>query len=206
MVGEDDMKAALKLIRTALEPGRIYRRKDLIQYSSNLDRYLPQLVEEGVLHKVKRGIYACPTNTAFGKALPNEQQLLKTFLRDEHFVVFSLSAFNALGLGTTQLYNERIVVNRKRHGEFMLGGRKYFFHRRMEVPTPKQVTQEYFVMELLNRLNELAEDQEAVLAKLKDKLPELDNKKLLYAKKHYATYSAQLKFEKIYTQKDSHAA
>ncbi len=188
----------IKPIQSALEPGKVYRRRDLTGLSSNLDRYLPKLVEKGVLRKITRGLYVCPMNTVFGEALPDEQQLLKTFLRDEHFVVFSLSVFNSLGLGTTQLYNQRIVVNRKRHGEFILGDRKYFFHRRLEVPTPKQVTREYFVMELLNRLNDLAENQQAVLKHLKEKLPDFDQKKLLYAKKHYATYSAQLKFDKIY--------
>lgn len=207
LVKRDKMlQATLKPIKSALEPGKVYRRKDLMKFSSNLDRYLPRLVEEGVLNKIKRGIYACPTNTVFGEAPPNEQQMLKTFLQDERFVVFSLGVFNSLGLGTTQLYNQRIVVNRKRHGNFILGGKHYFFHRRIEVPTPRQVTQEYFVMELLNRLNELAEDQQAVLARLKEKLPDFDHKKLLYAKKHYATYSAQLKFDKLYTRQISHAA
>ncbi len=197
-------RTALKLIKSALEPGKVYRRKDLVGFSSNLDRYLPFLLEEGVLRKVRRGIYTCPTTTAFGEAPPDEEKLLKTFLRDDHFVVFSPSVFNSLGLGTTQLYNQRIVVNRKRHGEFVLGGRTYFFHRRTEVPTSKQVTKEYFIMELLNRLNDLAEDQETILNHLKNKLADFDQKKLLYAKNHYATYSAQLKFEQLYEEK--HAA
>ena len=199
-------QTALKPIKDALVPGRVYRRRDLTKFSSNLDRYLPQLVEGGLLRKLGRGIYACPNDTVFGEAPPDEHQLLKTFLMDDHFVVFSLSVFNSLGLGTTQLYNQRIVVNRKRHGEFTLGDRKYFFHRRSEVPTSRQLTQEYFVIELLNRLNDLAENHEAVLARLREKLPDYDLKKLLYAKKHYATYSARLKFDHLYDQKDSHAA
>jgi len=199
-------QTALKPIKSALEPGKVYRRRDLVKFSSNLDRYLPKLVAEGVLRKLRRGLYACPADTAFGEAPPDEQRLLKTFLKDDHFVVFSLSVFNSLGLGTTQLYNQRIVVNRKRHGEFVLGERAYFFHRRREVPSSKQLTTEYFVIELLNRLNELAEDQDAVLTRLKEKLVTFDTKRLLYAKKHYATYSAQLKLDKIYDRGMRHAA
>jgi len=191
------LKAALKPILSALVPGKVYRRKELTKLSTNLDRYLPQMVEQGLLRKLSRGLYSCPEQTVFGEAPPNESELLRTFLRDDHFVVFSPSIFNTLGLGTTQLYNRRIVVNRKRHGEFTLGNRTYFFHRRMEVPKLKQVTKEYLVMELLNRLNELAEDQESVLKRLKEKLPTFDAKKLHFAKEHYATYSAQLKFDAL---------
>lgn len=198
-------QTSLKTIKAALVPGKVYRRRDLTKFSSNLDRYLPQLVEDGLLRKLSRGVYACPSNTVFGETPPDEYQLLKTFLMDEHFVVFSPSVFNSLGLGTTQLYNQRIVINRRRHGEFMLGDRKYFFHRRLEVPTQRQLNQEYFVMELFNRLNDLVENRDEVLMRLKEKLSDFDDKKLLYAKKHYATYSARLKFDLLYDQKNSHA-
>lgn len=190
-------KTAVSQLKAALKPGKVYRRRDLAKFSTNIDRHLSQLLEEGALRKIRQGIYACPSPTAFGEALPDEHQLLKTFLRDEHFVVFSPSVFNSLGLGTTQLYNERIVLNRKRHGEFALGSRKYFFHRRLEVPTQKQANKEYFVVELLNRIHDLAEDYEAVLCRLKENLPSFDQKKLLFAKEHYATYSAQLKFDEL---------
>lgn len=197
---------ALKSIKEALLPGKAYRRRDLAKYSSNLDRCLAQLVKEGALVKIRQGLYACPSTTVFGDAPPDEYQLLKSFLRDEHFVVFNPSVFNALGLGTTQLYNQRIVLNRKRHGEITLGGRKYFFHRRLEVPTKKQVTEEYFVIELLNRLNDLPEDHDAIIANLEKKLPALSSEKLIYAKNHYATYSAQLRFDMIYSQVTHHAS
>ena len=139
-------QTALKSIKSTLVPGRVYRRKDLAKFSSNLDRCLSQLVKDGDLRKLSRGLYECPSNTEFGTSLPDEQELIKKFLMDDHFAAFSLGVFNTLGLGTTQLYDQRIVVNRKRHGEFRLGNRDYFFHRRLEVPRSEQLTKEYFVI------------------------------------------------------------
>jgi hypothetical protein len=72
----------------------------------------------------------------------------------------------ALGLGTTQLYNSRVVFNRKRVGEFQLGSRTYEFHRWREAP--RSLTQEFLVVALLNRLNDLAEDRKQLLSRLKD--------------------------------------
>lgn len=67
-------------------------------------------------------MYMAPKNTDFGEAPPDENSLLKLFLTDDHFVVYSLSQFNTLGLGSTQLYNSRIVFNRKRTGILDVGG------------------------------------------------------------------------------------
>jgi len=39
-----------------------------------------------------------------------------------------------LGLGLTQLYNEYIVCNRKRHGRSVLGGKIFSFRRTKNIP------------------------------------------------------------------------
>ena len=41
---------------------------------------------------------------------------MAAFLRDKDFLVFSPSAYNTLGLGTTQLYNRTLVYNHKPTG------------------------------------------------------------------------------------------
>ena len=189
----------LKRLKTSLVPGQVYRRSDLTRLSSNLDRHLAQLVREGSLKKLSQGMYAAPKTTVFGEAPPEEHSLLRSFLKDDHFVVYGLSQFNALGLGTTQLYNSRIVFNRKRVGEFTLGSRTYLFHRWREAP--KSLTAEFLVVELLNRLNELAEDRPQILARLKNKLPQLNMRRLLRTARHYATLSTQRKLEDLLKNK-----
>jgi hypothetical protein len=176
-----------------LVPGQVYRRADLAFLSSNLDRHLAKLIAEGRLKKLSQGMYMAPKATAFGEAPPNADSLLRTFLKDDHFVVYGLSQFNSLGLGTTQLYNRLVVFNRKRVGEFKLGERTYSFHRWREAP--KQLTPEFLVVELLNRLDELAEDRIQVVDRLKGKLKELNIRKLLYAATHYGTLSTQKKLD-----------
>jgi hypothetical protein len=53
--------------------------------------------------------------------------LVKAFLKTDRFVLTSPNAYNQLGLGTTQLYNKRVVYNQKRHGTFPLGNRLVTF-------------------------------------------------------------------------------
>ncbi len=181
-----------------LIPGQAYRRSDLAQYSSNIDRHLALLLQQGLLRKVSHGLYAAPKTTVFGEPPPDEYSLLHTFLKDNHFVVYSPSQFNTLGLGTTQLYNRRIVFNRKRVGELQLGSRTYTFHRWREAP--KELSPEFLVVECLNRLDELAEDREQILNRLKLKLPELNRRRLNYAALHYGTLATQKKLKDLITE------
>ncbi len=182
-------------LKAALRPGQVFRRGDLVRLSSNVDRHLAALVKEGRVKKVGQGLYVCPQETPFGAAPPDEEALLRSFLRDDRFVVYSPNLFNGLGLGSTQLYNRRWVFNRKRFGEHRVGGRTYFFHRWREAP--KKLSPEFLVVEFLNRLDDLAEDREQMLTRLEEKLTQFNEKKLKYAADHYGTYSTQLKLQRL---------
>jgi hypothetical protein len=185
----------LDRLKSVLKAGSVYRRQDLVHLSSNVDRHLALLVQDGTLKRLNQGLYTCPAKTAFGEAPADEMALLRSFLREDHFVVYSPNSFNGLGLGTTQLYNQRVVFNRKRHGQYTVGNRSYLFLRWREAP--KHLTAEFLVVALLNRLDELAEDREEVLFRLRSKLRELNLKRLNHAAKHYGTYSTQLKLRQL---------
>lgn len=185
-------------LKATLVPGQTYRRADLAKLSSNIDRHLALLLEQGVLRKVSQGIYAVPKQTVFGEPPPDEYSLLRTFLKDDHFVVYSPSQFNSLGLGTTQLYNRRIVFNRKRVGNIELGSRAYTFYRWREAP--KTLSREFLFVECMNRLEELAEDRDKVVERMKSKLAELDRRKFAYAALHYGTLSTQRKFQELLSE------
>lgn len=180
---------AFKQMKSSLVPGKVYRRASFTKMSSNVDRNLAKLVKDGQLKRLSKGLYMAPKKTTFGDALPDEHSLLKNFLNDDHFVVFSPNQFNALGLGTTQLYNQTVVFNRKRVGEFCFGGRTYYFHRWREAP--KKLTLEFLVVQMLNRLDSLAEDKNMVLLNLSKKLNNYNTIKLLYNANHYGTMSTQ---------------
>jgi hypothetical protein len=189
------MQSALSTMRDGLEAGRVYRRADLLHLSSAVDRHLAALVKDGSLKKLNQGLYLCPEKTAFGEAPASPNELMRSFLKDDHFVVYSPSDFNSLGLGTTQLYNKTIVFNRKRNGEFTLGGRKFFFQQWREAP--KNASKEFLLVEMVNRLNELAEDRNQIMSRLKDKLPEFNRLKLKFALNHYGNRSTQQKFNEM---------
>lgn len=190
-------------LKSSLKPGQVLRRSDLKQFSTNVDRHLAALLKDGTLKKLRQGLYVCPQMTPFGEAPPDEKVLLQSFLKDDRFVVYSPNLFTSLGLGATQLYNRRLVFNRKRFGEHRVGGRTYFFHRWREAP--RELSQEFLVVELLNRLNDLAEDRENLLLSLREKLPLFNAKKLKYAADHYGTYSTQLKLQRLLKEEKSDA-
>ena len=81
-----------------------------------------------------------------------------------------------MGLGTTQLYNRTLVYNRKRHGVFKLGNREFDF--RVKPRFPLQLTPEFLFVDLLNNLDELAEDRNLVLERARELWPSLESPKL----------------------------
>lgn len=159
-----------------LRAGAVYRREDLAQRSTAVDRHLRELVAAGKLKKLSQGLYHAPKQSSFGPLPPADEQVVKGFLRDQDFLVFSPSAYNAVGLGTTQLYNRTLVYNHKRHGMFKLGNRQFDF--RMKPRFPKTLTPEFLYVDLLNNLKELAEDRDAVLRQARNKLASFDPTRL----------------------------
>lgn len=162
--------------KTHLKEGKVYRRADLAQWSNAVDRHIASLIKEGFLEKLSGGLYHVLKKSVFGAVPPDEPTLVRTFLKDDDFLLTSPNAYNSLGVGTTQLYNKRVVYNHKRHGEFKLGGRNFFFHVRHRFP--KSVSEEFLLVDLVNNLKELAEDQEEVLQKVLVKARAMDSGKL----------------------------
>lgn len=175
--------AKLEELKKRLRPGKVYRRADLSKWSTSVDRHLRELVLDGKLKKLSQGLYYSPKQSAFGKTPPDEQELLEGFLKSDRFLVTSPNLYNNLGIGTTQLYNKRVVYNNKRHGLVKLGNREYQFHLKLDFP--KTLSIEFLMVDLVNNLESLAEDSKQVLAKVADKLTTLDQRKLNLAVKRY---------------------
>jgi hypothetical protein len=166
----------MELLKKHLVPGEVYRRADLRAWSNAVDRHLQQLVKAGVLEKLSGGLYHVPKETAFGKTPVEEHELVRTFLKDDRFLVTSPNDYNALGVGTTQLYNTRRVYNYKRHGDYKLGNRVFHFVRKPYVP--RKVTKEFLLVDLANNLKTLAEDRPALVENIKKKAKEMDPENL----------------------------
>jgi len=170
-------------LKKHLRPGQVYRRAELAQWSNAVDRHLATLVAEGSLQKVSPGVYFYPKLSVFGKMPPEESRLIQSFLKDDEFLVTTPNAYNALGVGTTQLYNKTTVYNHKRHGEFKLGNRTYEFQVKRRFPA--MLSKEFLLVDLVNNLDDLAENPVEVLKNVGAKVPVMDHKKLSVAVKRY---------------------
>lgn len=144
-----------------MRAGTVYRRKDLAGKSKSVDRDLQLAVSAGRLRKVAQGLYYAPKKTPFGEAPPDDRVLVRKFLDDRNFLLYSPNDYNLLRLGTTQLYNRTVVYNHKRHGQFKLGNRLFDF--RVKTAFPRQLSEEFLWVDMLNNLDELAEDQVPLL-------------------------------------------
>lgn len=173
----------------ALRAGRVYRREDLARVSNAVDRHLRELVAGGQLKKLAQGLYYVPHQSTFGAVPPDDRELVAAFLRDKDFLIFSPSIYNTLGLGTTQLYNRTLVYNHKRHGVFTLGNRQ--FDCRVKPRFPKKLTPEFLFVDMLNNLDELAEDKLLVLGEAQRKALEFHRPHLLRALASYGSMATR---------------
>lgn len=180
---------SLQTLKKHLKAGKVYRRADLLPYTNAPDRHLSALVSEGSLTKVSQGVYYVPRTTTFGVPPPDDKTLVKSFLKDDRFLILSPNMYNMLGIGTTQLYNERVVYNHKRHGIFELGGLKFRFHRKQDFPLV--LTKEFLLVDLISNLKTLAEDENILLQNIRQKAAEMDSDKLSKVVERYGSIKAK---------------
>jgi hypothetical protein len=186
--------AKVQELKSRLRRGQVYRRQDLAVWSNAVDRHLKQLVSDGTLTKLAGGLYSVPKQTVFGKAPPEDDKLVETFLKDSRFLLASPNAYNSLGVGTTQLYDRTVVYNHKRHGDFVLGGRKFAF--RVKPSFPKTLTKEFLLVDLVNNLDQLAEAKDEVLERVTVRASSLNARRLQRAVRDYGSMRTKKFFER----------
>jgi len=187
------LRGATAHLADELQAGHVYRREDLARLSNAVDRHLHELVSMGKLRKLAQGLYHAPKQSKFGPLPPADEEVVKGFLRDKDFLIFSPSSYNAVGLGTTQLYNRTLVYNHKRHGVFQLGNRQFDF--RVKPRFPKKLSLEFLFVDLLNNLEDLAEDRDAVLNQARNKLPSFELTRLQAAVNSYGNMATRKRFQ-----------
>lgn len=187
----------LDQLKAHLKPGCTYRRADLMLFSKSVDRHLKELLQEGILKKLSPGLYYCPKKSIWGDVPADDNELVRTFLKDSRFLITSPNVYNTLGLGTTQLYNRRFVYNHKRHGEFVLGGREYSFRLKHFFPR-HTATQEFLLVDLMNNLDELAEDRELLVTRVRAKALSMKSARLKRAVHEYANTSTRKFFDEVF--------
>jgi hypothetical protein len=193
----------LQELKKHLRPGEVYRREELAQWSNAVDRHLKQFVSDGTLTKLAPGLYLYPKETVFGKAPAEDDKLVETFLKDSRFLLASPNAYNMLGVGTTQLYDQTVVYNHKRHGSFTLGGRTFDF--RMRPSFPKRLSREFLLVDLVNNLDRLAESKSEVLGRVRERVPSFDAPRLRRAARDYGNVGTKKFFAALMAHMAPHA-
>jgi hypothetical protein len=183
----------MNLLRQHIKQGEVYRRSDLEYYSTAIDRHLAQLTKDGTLVKLNQGLYYAPKQSKFGAVPPGDRQVVESFLKDEDFLLVSPNSFNSLGLGLTQLYNSTWVYKRK--GEFQLNGKTFEF--KLKSSFPKNISREYLLVDLLNNLDNLAEDQTQALDKLPNNMSSFNADALMKATQLYGKGKTKRKLKSI---------
>jgi hypothetical protein len=186
-------------LKKHLKRGKVYRRTDLAEWSKSVDRHLDILTKDGTLQKLSQGVYYFPKESAFGKTPPKEEDLVRTFLKDDRFLLTSPNAYNSLGVGATQLYNKRVVYNHKRHGEFKLGNRKFDFQIKHHFP--EKLTEEFLLVDMVNNLDKIAEDQDSLLKNIVSKAFSMNRKKLQQSLTAYGNAKAKKMLSSILAPK-----
>ncbi len=180
---------AVATLSRRLRVGGVYRREDLATTSNAVDRHLRQLQASGRLKKLSQGLYYVPRQSVFGELPPDDSELVAAFLRDDDFLILSPASYNTLGLGTTQLYNRTVVYNHKRHGPFTFGNRTFDFW--MKPKFPRKLSPEFLFVDVLNNLDELAEERDVLLVNAQQSACKFDRRKLLQATTSFANVATK---------------
>lgn len=188
-------------LKEQLKTGGVYRRADLALFSNAVDRHISELIKTGDLEKISAGVYYVPQKTVFGAAPPKDESLVRAFLKEDDFLLTSPNAYNSLGVGTTQLYNTRVVYNHKRHGTFDLGGRKFQFQAKHRFP--QRLTPEFLLVDLVNNIDQLAEDKTELMRNVLSKAKTMDAKQLAQMVDSYGNAKARAFFNPIVNQSKS---
>ncbi len=147
-----------------LNPGSVYRTAHLGRWGANPTRLARRLEAEGRLRRLAQGLYYAPRNSRFGEVPPSDEALLDAFFDGSPWVLTGPPRWNALGLGSTQLFARPLVYNTKVSGPREVGGRPFEFRR---VAFPADPPAEWFVIDLARNAERVGLDQDELLSRLR---------------------------------------
>ncbi len=146
-----------------LTPGSVFRTAALRRWGENPTRLAQRLEREGRVQRLDHGFLYVPRETKFGTAPPSDEALLDAFLDGTPYLVTGPARWNALGLGSTALHVHPLVYNTKRTGTFTLAARTFELRR---VAFPRDVTAEWFVIDLLRHADSVGLDPDDLSRRL----------------------------------------
>lgn len=178
-----------------MKEGKVYRREELLSFSSALDRDLKELVSAGLVSKPASGLYYRPCKSRWGDVPASERELVRAFLKTDDFLMLSTNSYNSLPIGLTQLSNVVLVYNRRRVGRFVLDGLVFDFRRPINFPS--KLSTEFLYVDLLNNMEMLPEKSDELQSTLMRRLAELPHDKLEKQAQLYGKRRTQVKIKEL---------
>ncbi len=174
----------------SLEPGRVYRTRELATWSANAPRLARRLVDEGALVPLAHGLFAHPRPSRFGPVPPRDEEIMRAFLDGGPFVFTGPERWNALCLGTTAVFAVPLVYNTKRSGTFTFGNRRFVLRR---VAFPESPPAEWFVVDLFEHADQAAASPTDLAQALEHALAQgrFDRDRLLELARRYGSRATQ---------------
>lgn len=169
-----------------LQPGRVYRTRDLARWSANAPRLAQRLVRDGALVPLAHGLFFHPETSRFGTVPPTDEALMRAYLGGSPFVLTGTERWNALGLGSTAVHAATLVYNTKRTGTVQLGGRRFVLRR---VKFPRDPSAEWFAVDLLDHAEQAAASRDDLALGLRGAVRRgvLDRERLVAMAGQYGT-------------------
>ncbi len=152
-----------------LHPGTVYRTAHLGRWGANPTRLARRLEAEGRLRRLSQGLYYAPRKSKFGEVPPSDEALLDAFLDGSPWIVTGPPRWNALGLGSTQLFARPLVYNTMLSGTRTVGGRTFEFRR---VSFPPEPPAEWFVVDLMRNAGRVGLERDELKTRLRSALLE----------------------------------
>jgi len=173
-----------------LQANQVYRTKHFARWGKNPARLAQRLVEAGQLRELAHGLYYVPGKSRFGAVPPSDDTVLRAFLESDDYVVTGPPAWTTLGLGATAMFAATLVYNRKRSGEFVLGGRTFLLRR---VAFPVHPPREWFAVDLIEHQGMAGVDADALAAGMRREMRagRLDASLLVEMAASYGTKATQ---------------
>lgn len=178
-----------------LEPGRVYRTRDLMPWSRNPSRLARRLVREGQLRELNQGLFFRPNQSRFGAVPPSDDELMRGFLgEDSDFVFTGPDRWNTLGLGTTEVFAAPLVYNTKRSGPFRFGNRRFNLRR---VAFPSDPPAEWYVVDLFEHAEQAGASRTDLARALRTRVAAgaFDSQRLMEMASRFGTKDTQARIK-----------
>lgn len=147
-----------------LRHGKVYRRADLAQWSSAVDRHTRTLLDEVVLSEVSGEFYRVPRKSRFGNWSARIDNPVTSFRTNNRYLMIYPDWYDELDIGTTRFYDCYWIYKRQRHGKFKLGNLKYNFI--LKPCFPPMASKEYLLVHVVHSIDRLAEYENLVIPRL----------------------------------------